>query len=50
VIPESIARNNRLSFRYFTDKRLQREIYLIKGLNSKPLNLNPEILKNLFLN
>ena len=50
VIPESIARNNRLSFRYFTDKRLQREIYFIRGLNSKPLNFNPEILKNLFLN
>lgn len=50
VIPESIARNNRLFFRYFTDKRLQREIYFIRGSNSKPLNLNPEILKNLFLN
>ena len=50
VIPESVARNNRLSFRYFTDKRLQREIYFVRHLNSKPLNLNPEILKNLFLN
>ena len=50
VIPESIAINNRLSFRYFTDKRLQREINLIRHKNSKTLNLNPEILKNLFLN
>ena len=50
VMPESIAKNNRLSFRYFTDKRLKIEIYFIKHLNSKPLNLNPEILKNLFLN
>ena len=50
VMPESIAKNNRLSFRYFTDKRLQREIYFIRHLNSKTLNLNPEILKNLFLN
>ena len=50
VIPESIAINNRLSFRYFTDKRLQREIYLIRHKNSKTFNLNPEVLKNLFLN
>ena len=50
VMPESIARNNRLSFRYFTNKSLQREIYLIRHKNSKTLNLNPEILKNLFLN
>lgn len=50
VMPESIAINNRLSFRYFTDKRLQREINLIRHKNSKTLNLNPEILKNLFLN